>query len=164
METNDLLFAITYEGKNIYFSFSHNFCGAMRWIKATLWQYLTDLGIDIDDAGIVMPDTPFTPEETAAPDVQSFFYRFLIQSMLMNIKPIKNPSDKTFWPYSLIARACRIPRLCYTLLRRGRGSRLFLVQYFIEISVAFETGFWYNLLVSLCSCAGVKNPRWQAGT
>ncbi len=142
METNDLLFAITYEGKNIYFSFSHNFCGAMRWIKATLWQYLTDLGIDIDDAGIVMPDTPFTPEETAAPDVQSFFYRFLIQSMLMNIKPIKNPSDKTFWPYSLITRACRIPRLCYTLLRRGRGSRLFLVQNFIEISVAFETGFW----------------------
>ena len=50
----------------------------MRWIKATLWQYLTDLGIDMDDAGIVMPDTPFTPEETAAPDVQSFFYRFLI--------------------------------------------------------------------------------------
>lgn len=74
METNGLLFAITYEGKNIYFSFSHNFCGAcgaMRWIKATLWQYLTDLGIDIDDAGIVTPYTPFTPEETAVPDVQS---------------------------------------------------------------------------------------------
>ena len=35
-ETNGLLFAVTYEGSNIYFSFAHNFCGAcgmMRWLK-----------------------------------------------------------------------------------------------------------------------------------
>lgn len=72
-ETNDLLFAITYEGNNIYFSFSHNFCGAcgaMRWIKATLWQYLTDLGHVIDHTGIMTADTPMTPEETSAPNVQ----------------------------------------------------------------------------------------------
>lgn len=36
-DTNDLFFAITYEGSSIYFNFSHNFCGAcgaMRWITA----------------------------------------------------------------------------------------------------------------------------------
>ena len=73
-ETNDLLFAITYEGKNIYFNFSHNFCGgcgAMRWIKATLWQYLTDLGYTIDSRGIMTADTPVSVEECKAPDANS---------------------------------------------------------------------------------------------
>jgi hypothetical protein len=73
-ETNELLFAITYEGNNIYFNFSHNFCGgcgAMRWIKATLWQYLTDLGHTIDTRGIMTADTPMNAEEYKAPDVNS---------------------------------------------------------------------------------------------
>ena len=73
-ETNDLLFAITYEGKNIYFNFAHNFCGAcgaMRWIKATLWQYLTDLGHTIDSRGIMTADTPVSAEEYKEPDVHS---------------------------------------------------------------------------------------------
>ena len=73
-ETNDLLFAITYEGSNIYFNFSHNFCGgcgAMRWIKGTLWQYLTDLGLSIDSTGIMTIDTPITSDETAVPDIYS---------------------------------------------------------------------------------------------
>ena len=73
-ETNGLLFAITYEGSNIYFSFAHNFCGAcgtMRWLKATLWQYLTDMGHPIDSIGIMTADTPITPEECAAPDIPS---------------------------------------------------------------------------------------------
>ena len=73
-ETNGLLFAITYEGNNIYFSFAHNFCGAcgmMRWLKATLWQYLTDMGHEIDSSGIMTADTPMTPEEYAEPDVSS---------------------------------------------------------------------------------------------
>ncbi len=73
-DTNDLLFAITYEGSSIYFNFAHNFCGAcgaMRWIKATLWQYLTDLGHTIDTAGIMTADTPLTPEESKEPDVHS---------------------------------------------------------------------------------------------
>lgn len=73
-ETNGLLFAITYEGSNIYFSFSHNFCGGcgmMRWLKATLWQYLTDMGHEIDSTGIMTTDTPMTPEECAEPDVAS---------------------------------------------------------------------------------------------
>ena len=73
-ETNGLLFAVTYEGNNIYFSFAHNFCGAcgmMRWLKATLWQYLTDMGHEIDSTGIMTPDTPMTPEEWAQPDVAS---------------------------------------------------------------------------------------------
>ena len=73
-ETNGLLFAVTYEGSNIYFSFAHNFCGAcgaMRWIKATLWQYLTDMGHELDSTGIMTTDTPMTPEECAEPDVSS---------------------------------------------------------------------------------------------
>ena len=73
-ETNGLLFAVTYEGSNVYFSFAHNFCGAcgmMRWLKATLWQYLTDMGHEIDSAGIMTTDTPATPEECAEPDVSS---------------------------------------------------------------------------------------------
>lgn len=73
-DTNDLLFAITYEGSSIFFNFSHNFCGgcgAMRWIKATVWQYLTDLGHVIGTAGIMTADTPVTPEETKEPDIHS---------------------------------------------------------------------------------------------
>ena len=73
-ETNGLLFAITYKGSNIYFSFAHNFCGAcgmMRWLKATLWQYLTDMGHEVDSIGIMTTDTPMTSEECAEPDVPS---------------------------------------------------------------------------------------------
>ena len=73
-ETNGLLFAITYEDNSICFSIAHNFCGgcgAMLWIKATLWQYLTDLGHEIDKAGILTADTPITDEEQAEPDVAS---------------------------------------------------------------------------------------------
>ena len=35
---------------------------------------------------------------------------------------------------------------------------------FIEIYVEISPGFCYNISVSLCSRAGVKNPRWQADT
>ncbi len=73
-ETNELLFAITYEGNNINFNFSHNFCGgcgAMLWIKATLWQYLTDLGHTIDTRGIMTADTPMNAEEYKEPDINS---------------------------------------------------------------------------------------------
>ena len=73
-ETNGLLFAITFEDNNIFFNFAHNFCGgcgAMRWIKSTLWQYLTDLGQQVDKTGIMTCDTPITPEEQAEPDSSS---------------------------------------------------------------------------------------------
>ena len=73
-ETNDLLFAITYEGSNIFFIFAHNFCGgcgALRWLKATLWQYLTDSGFEIDRSGIMTVDVPMTAEESAEPDSDS---------------------------------------------------------------------------------------------
>ena len=33
-----------------------------------------------------------------------------------------------------------------------------------EKSVEIGPRFCYNIGVSLCSCAGVKNPRWQADT
>ena len=74
-QTNGLLFAITYSESTVYFNFCHNFCGgsgAMPWIKATLWQYLTDEGYSIDSEGILTPDTPIPPEETAVPDSGSF--------------------------------------------------------------------------------------------
>ena len=73
-ETNGLLFAITYQGREIYFNFAHNFCGgcgAMFWIKTTLWQYLTDLGYPVSDEAILLPGTPVTPEEIAVPDPDS---------------------------------------------------------------------------------------------
>ncbi len=70
-ETNGLLFAINYEDSSVFFNISHNFCGGcgtMRWIKATLWQYLTDLGYEIDKTGIMTTDTPITDDEQAIPD------------------------------------------------------------------------------------------------
>ena len=73
-ETNRLLFAISYENCNVFFSFGHNFCGAngaMKWIKTTLWQYFTDLGYDVEKADILTPDDPITPEEVAEPDIAS---------------------------------------------------------------------------------------------
>ena len=73
-ETNGLLFAVTYEGRDIFFNFSHNFCGgcgAMLWIRGTLWQYLTDLGHEVDKTGILTTDMPVTAAETAAPDIAS---------------------------------------------------------------------------------------------
>lgn len=73
-ETNGLLFAVTYSGRDIYFNFSHNFCGAsgaMLWVKTTLWQYLTDKGYNVPSEGIRLPGTPVTAEETAVPDLAS---------------------------------------------------------------------------------------------
>ena len=74
-QTNELLFAITYSDDTVIFNFCHNFCGgcgALFWIKATLWQYLTDEGYEIDPEGILTSDTPITPGETAVPNPDSF--------------------------------------------------------------------------------------------
>ena len=74
-QTNGILFAITYSPSTVYFNFCHNFCGgcgAMPWIKSTLWHYLTDEGYAIDSEGILTPDSPIPPEETAVPDPESF--------------------------------------------------------------------------------------------
>ena len=74
-QTNGLLFAITYSGNTLYFNFCHNFCGgcgAMMWIKTTLWQYLTDDGFAVDPEGILMPDSAIPPQETAVPDPETF--------------------------------------------------------------------------------------------
>ena len=73
-ETNGLLFAITYTGNRIYFNFAHNFCGgcgAMFWIKSTLWQYLTDEGYDIDPEGILVPGSPLQEGETDIPVIET---------------------------------------------------------------------------------------------
>ena len=74
-QTNGLLFAITYGPSTVYFNFCHNFCGgcgAMMWIKSTLWQYLTDEGYEVDSEGILTPGSPIPPEETAVPDPEMF--------------------------------------------------------------------------------------------
>ena len=73
-ESNGLFFLVSYEDNVVYFNFCHNFCGAcgaMWWVKATLWQYLKDLGYDLDPKGIMTPDTPLDPAESALPDVSS---------------------------------------------------------------------------------------------
>lgn len=73
-ETNYLLFAITYKENCIFFNFSHSFCGAsgaMRWIKATLWQYFTNLGYNIDASDIMTPNTEMSPEEYKEPNIDA---------------------------------------------------------------------------------------------
>ena len=73
-ETNGLYFCLTYREKDIYFNFAHNFCGgcgAMPWIQATLWQYLTDrYHTAINAEGIVTPDYPVYAKELAYPDAE----------------------------------------------------------------------------------------------
>ena len=74
-QTNGFLFAVTYSQNTVYFNFCHNFCGgcgAMLWIKSTLWQYLTDEGHTIDPEGILTPGSPIPAGETAVPDPESF--------------------------------------------------------------------------------------------
>ena len=74
-ETNGLYFCVTYKDKTIYFNFAHNFCGgcgAMPWIQATLWQYLTDhYQTMINKDGIVTPDDPVYARELAYPDAEA---------------------------------------------------------------------------------------------
>lgn len=73
-ESNGLFFLVSYEDNVVYFNFCHNFCGAcgaMWWVKATLWQYFKDLGYDLDPKGILTPDTPIDPAESALPDTSS---------------------------------------------------------------------------------------------
>ena len=71
LQTNGLLFMISYKGNAVFFNFAHNFCGgfgALFWIKSTLWQYYTDLGYTIAPDGILIPGSPQLEGETALPD------------------------------------------------------------------------------------------------
>ena len=74
-ETNGLYFCVTYTDKTIYFNFAHNFCGgcgAMPWIQATLWQYLTDrYRTAVSREGIVVPNDPVYAREMAYPDAEA---------------------------------------------------------------------------------------------
>ncbi|MBO7727907.1 MAG: hypothetical protein J6S50_05265 [Oscillospiraceae bacterium] len=73
-QTNGLLFAVSYQENTIYFNFAHNFCGgygAMYWIRATLWQYFTDLGYEINPEGFFAPGSPQLEGETAIPDLET---------------------------------------------------------------------------------------------
>ncbi len=74
-ETHHLFFCITWTGKALYFHGPHSICGGcglMFWVKATLWQYLTDLHqTKISSEGVLTPLTPFSPAEMALPDLGS---------------------------------------------------------------------------------------------
>ena len=74
-ETNGLYFCVTYTDKTIFFNFAHNFCGgcgAMPWIQATLWQYLTDrYHTAVSREGIVVPNDPVYAREMAYPDAEA---------------------------------------------------------------------------------------------
>ena len=71
-EVNGHLFALTYRDDCVWFNFSHALCGAygaLFWIKATLYLYLTKLYGPIDaPADIRLPGTDVPPEELAFPD------------------------------------------------------------------------------------------------
>ena len=75
-EANEHFFSISYENKDIFFNFSHCFCGgfgAMFWIKTTLWQYLSDkTGTAFNAEGIKFPGSPLEEGETALPDPRTF--------------------------------------------------------------------------------------------
>ena len=73
--TNGLFFAITYKENVVYFNFAHNFCGgcgAMFWIKSTLWQYLSYTGHIVSSEGILTPYLSLQPGEAIIPDPDSF--------------------------------------------------------------------------------------------
>ena len=74
-ETNGLYFCVTYTDRTIFFNFAHNFCGgcgAMPWIQATLWQYLTDrYRTAVSREGIVVPNDPVYAREMAYPDAEA---------------------------------------------------------------------------------------------
>ena len=74
-ETHGLYFCVTYTDKTIFFNFAHNFCGgcgAMPWIQATLWQYLTDrYRTAVSREGIVVPNDPVYAREMAYPDAEA---------------------------------------------------------------------------------------------
>ena len=62
-------------------------------------------------------------------------------------------------------RSCAHIHTCDTLFA---GEAMVLACFssgkISEKSVEISPRFCYNIDVSLCSCAGVKNPRWQADT
>lgn len=90
-ETNYLFFCITYRDKSVYFNASHSFCGgcgALFWVKTTLLQYVSDLyHKEIDAEGILTPDTPVLPGETALPDLAT----------LPNDEPLGGPPEGPSW-------------------------------------------------------------------
>jgi hypothetical protein len=74
-ETNGHLFAITWRGDTVYFNWSHAICGAfgaMRWIKTTLYQYLTKKYGEIEaPADLKRVDSPVAESELYYPDPES---------------------------------------------------------------------------------------------
>jgi hypothetical protein len=71
-ETNGHLFAITWRDDTVYFNWSHAICGAfgaMRWIKTTLYQYMTKKYGEITaPADLKRIDTPVAESELYYPD------------------------------------------------------------------------------------------------
>ena len=74
-ETNGHLFAITWRDDTVYFNWAHSICGAfgaMRWIKTTLYQYLTKKhGAIQAPADLKRADSPVAGSELYYPDPES---------------------------------------------------------------------------------------------
>ncbi len=73
VEVNYHLFSIEYEDNDIYFNIYHGMCGgcgAMFFIKCTLWYYVKEaFGVETEVGDIKTADTPFVDGETAYPDL-----------------------------------------------------------------------------------------------
>ena len=71
-KTNGHLFAITWRDDTVYFNWAHSICGAfgaMRWIKTTLYQYMTKkYGEIAAPADLKRIDTPVAESELYYPD------------------------------------------------------------------------------------------------
>lgn len=75
-EVNYHLCSIDYYENVIYFNIHHGLCGgcgAMFWIKSTLWHYVKEAyGVTLEKGNIKTADTPFAEGEEAYPDPASF--------------------------------------------------------------------------------------------
>ncbi|MBR6392612.1 MAG: hypothetical protein IKS12_04930 [Eubacterium sp.] len=73
-ELNYHLCSIDYSGNIIYFNIYHGLCGgcgAMFWIKSTLWHYIKEaFGAELENSTVKTADTPFAEGETAFPDAE----------------------------------------------------------------------------------------------
>ncbi len=74
-EVNYHLFSIEYEGNDVYFNIYHGMCGgcgAMFFIKSTLWYYVREaFGVETEIGDIKTADTPFVDGETDYPDLET---------------------------------------------------------------------------------------------
>ncbi len=92
-DVNYHLFSIEYDGKDIYFNVYHGICGAcgaMFWVKSTLWHYIKEAyGIEVERGNIKTAGTQPAEGETDYPD----------RASLTDEKPLGNiKTDSVYIP------------------------------------------------------------------